>query len=205
MILYLYRTNWNIRCFFSNRGLLCAFHFILSLILLYSFLLNCIFELPCLLFEAIAFTHQLHDTLAFYKMIFSYRVCGDGVKCRGGGISTIISLRKGHRFLSQRLWLNLNLQQSIVRYEGGKKLTWEKTSVKDVTEFFVGRSKNIVFVNFCISCIINCVSVGVLAQWEIQRIKENASQGHWNKMKEVRKIMKCSLRREVSNSFFQHV
>lgn len=29
---------------------------------------------------------------------------------------------------------------------------------------FVERLKNNVFVNFCISCIINCVSVGVLAQ-----------------------------------------
>lgn len=80
--------------------------------------------------------------------------------------------------------------------------TWEKTSIKD---YFFERRKNNVFVNFCISCIINCVSVGVLAQWEILWIKGNALQGHWNKMKEVRKIMKCSLRRGVCNSFILHV
>ncbi len=141
-------------------------------------------------------THQLPAIyfLPFYKMIFSYRECGDGVKCRGRRISTIISLRKWRRFLSQRLWLNWiwSSQLSDMRAENFSKRC----------DRFVGRSKNIVFVNFCISCIINCFS------WSVSTMRNSADKRKCiaRPLKQnVRKIMKCLLRREVSNSYFQHV
>lgn len=128
MILYLYRTNWNIRCFFFlQRPFMCLPLYSVSYIALFlSFELHFWITMPFIWSDCIYTPITCQISLAFYKMIFSYRVCEDGVKCRGGGISTIISLRKGRRFLSQRLWLNLNLQQSIVRYEGGKKNWLEK-------------------------------------------------------------------------------
>jgi len=55
---------------FSNRGLLCAVYFISYM--LYSFLLNYILELLCLLSETIAFICQLHarPLLPFIKLYF---------------------------------------------------------------------------------------------------------------------------------------